>query len=46
VRDIRKVSVNVAVRIARVIFESGLAGVKRPSNVRKLVEQRMYRPVY
>jgi malate dehydrogenase (oxaloacetate-decarboxylating)(NADP+) len=46
VRDIRDVSVNVAVKIAEAIFRRGLAGVKRPKNIRKFIEKKMYRPVY
>ena len=46
VRNIRKVSVNVAVRIAEVIFESGRSGVRRPRNIRKFIEKQMYQPVY
>jgi len=46
VRRIREVSVNVAVRIAGVIFESGMAGVRRPKNIRKFIEKQMYQPVY
>jgi malate dehydrogenase (oxaloacetate-decarboxylating)(NADP+) len=46
VRNIQKVSVNVAVRVAEVIFESGLAGVKRPKNIRRFVEKKMYHPMY
>ena len=46
VKEIREVSLNVAVKIAEVVFRSGLAGVKRPKNIRKFIEKRMYRPVY
>src|SRR6185436_13026293 len=46
VKDIGEVSVNVAVKIAEEIFRSGLAGVKRPKNLRAFLEKKMYRPVY
>jgi malate dehydrogenase (oxaloacetate-decarboxylating)(NADP+) len=46
VRNIREVSIKVAVKIAEVIFESGRAGVRRPKNIRKFIESRMYQPVY
>jgi len=46
VKDIRAVSLNAAVAIADVIFRSGLAGVKRPTNLRRFIEKRMYRPEY
>ena len=46
VRNIREVSVNVAVRIAEVIFKSGRAGVRRPKDIRRFIEKQMYQPVY
>lgn len=46
VGNIRQVSVNVAVRVAEVIFESGRAGVRRPKNIRKFIEKQMYQPAY
>ena len=46
VGDIQEVSVNVAVKIAEAIFRSGLAGVRRPKNIRRFIEKKMYRPVY
>jgi malate dehydrogenase (oxaloacetate-decarboxylating)(NADP+) len=46
VKDIREVSVSVAVTIAEAIFRSGLAGVKRPKDVRRFIEKKMYRPAY
>jgi malate dehydrogenase (oxaloacetate-decarboxylating)(NADP+) len=46
VRNIREVSVNVAVRIAEVIFESGRAGVRRPGNLRAFIRKQTYQPVY
>jgi malate dehydrogenase (oxaloacetate-decarboxylating)(NADP+) len=46
VRIIREVSVNVAVRIAEAIFESGRAGVRRPKDIRAFIERQMYQPVY
>lgn len=46
VKDIRRVSYEVAVRVAETIFESGLARVKRPRDIRKFIEKRMYQPVY
>jgi malate dehydrogenase (oxaloacetate-decarboxylating)(NADP+) len=46
VRDILKVSGNVAVKVAEEIFKSGLAGVKKPKNIRKFITDKMYRPEY
>ena len=46
VKNIMKVSVNVAVKIAEEIFKSGLAGVERPDDLRAFIESKMYFPVY
>jgi malate dehydrogenase (oxaloacetate-decarboxylating)(NADP+) len=46
VNDILKVSVNVAERVAEHVFDSGLARVERPDDVRALLESTMYEPVY
>ncbi len=46
VKNIQEVSVNVAVKVAEVIFKSGLARVKRPKNIRKFIMKHMYQPVY
>ena len=46
VKDILKVSVNVAVKIAEEIFASGLAGVERPDDIRAFVKSKMYVPLY
>jgi malate dehydrogenase (oxaloacetate-decarboxylating)(NADP+) len=46
VKDIRRVSYEVAVRVAETIFESGLARVKRPRDIRKFIKKHMYQPVY
>jgi malate dehydrogenase (oxaloacetate-decarboxylating)(NADP+) len=46
VSDILQVSVNVAEKIAEQIFNSGLAGVKRPKDIRAFIKRKMYEPVY
>ncbi len=46
VKDILKVSINVAVRIAEKIFETGLAGVKKPYDIREFIISKMYIPAY
>jgi malate dehydrogenase (oxaloacetate-decarboxylating)(NADP+) len=46
VNDILKVSVNVAIKIAEVIFDSGLASIERPSDLRAFVKSKMYVPLY
>lgn len=46
IKNIRKVSVNVAVKVAEEIFKSGLARVKKPRDIRKFIKSKMYEPVY
>ncbi len=46
IKNIRNVSVNVAVKVAEEIFRSGLARVKKPKNIRKFIKSKMYEPVY
>lgn len=46
VKDIMKVSLNVAVKIAEEIFRSGLAGIERPKDIRAYIKSKMYEPVY
>jgi len=46
IKNIRDVSVNVAVKVAEEIFKSGLARVKKPKNIRKFIKSKMYEPVY
>lgn len=46
VKDILKVSANVAVKIADEIFNSGLAGVKKPNDMQAFIKSNMFVPVY
>jgi len=46
VKDIMKVSLNVAVKIAEEIFKSGLAGIERPDDLHAFIKNKMYVPVY
>jgi malate dehydrogenase (oxaloacetate-decarboxylating)(NADP+) len=46
VNDIMKVSVNVAVKVAEQVFNSGLASVARPKDFRAFIESKMYVPDY
>jgi malate dehydrogenase (oxaloacetate-decarboxylating)(NADP+) len=46
IKNIRDVSINVAVKVAEEIFRSGLAGIKKPKNIRKFIQSKMYEPVY
>lgn len=43
---IREVSVSIAVKVAETIFHRELAGVKKPKDLKKLIESNMYQPVY
>jgi len=46
VKDILKVSINVAVKIAEQIFASGLAGVEWPKDIQAFIKSKMYIPNY
>jgi malate dehydrogenase (oxaloacetate-decarboxylating)(NADP+) len=46
VSEIRNVSVNVAIKIAEYIFDSGLAGINRPENIEKFIKSKVYFPDY
>jgi malate dehydrogenase (oxaloacetate-decarboxylating)(NADP+) len=46
VDNIVEVSYNVAVKVAEKIFESGLAGVKTPKDIRAFIKTKMYEPKY
>jgi malate dehydrogenase (oxaloacetate-decarboxylating)(NADP+) len=44
--NILEVSYNVAIRIAEKIFESGLAGVQKPDDIKAFIKSKMYQPKY
>jgi malate dehydrogenase (oxaloacetate-decarboxylating)(NADP+) len=46
VKDIMKVSLNVAVKVAKQIFESGLAGIEKPDDLHAFIKTKMYVPEY
>lgn len=46
ISEILNVSFNVAVKTAEYIFDSGLAGIKRPDNIGNFIKQKMYNPGY
>lgn len=46
VNDIAAVSLNVAVKVTEEIFDSGLAGLDRPKNLRDFLKSKMYEAVY
>ena len=46
VKDIVKVSIHVAVKIAEQIFASGLAGVEKPLDILPFIKSKMYVPHY
>ena len=45
-RRIQEVSTVLATAVAEVAFKDGLAGVDRPADVRKLVQETMWAPRY
>lgn len=46
INNILEVSYNVAIKVAEQIFESGLAGIKKPKDVRTFIKSKMYEPKY
>jgi malate dehydrogenase (oxaloacetate-decarboxylating)(NADP+) len=44
--NILEVSFNVAVKVAENIFDSGLAGVEKPEDIRKFIKGKMYEADY
>ncbi|MDR3637585.1 MAG: NAD-dependent malic enzyme [Isosphaeraceae bacterium] len=44
--DILNTSIQVATRVAELIFERGLAGVPRPADVGDFIQSKLYRPEY
>jgi malate dehydrogenase (oxaloacetate-decarboxylating)(NADP+) len=45
-KDIRKISLDIAVAVAEKVFQSGLAQTERPEDLRKSIEDYMYDPRY
>ncbi len=46
VDNILEVSYNVAIKIAEKIFESGLAGIEKPKDIKAFIKSKMYAPEY
>ena len=46
INDILEVSYNVAIKVAEKIFESGLAGIEEPKDLRTFIKSKMYQPKY
>lgn len=46
INTILDVSVNIAIRIAIEIFDSGLASIDRPDNLEEFIRSKMYKPMY
>lgn len=44
--NILETEITTALRVAEVIFNRGLAGVKRPANLRQFIEAQLYTPEY
>jgi len=45
-KNIRKISLEIATAVAEKLFESGLAGIERPQNLREFIAAQMYDPRY
>jgi malate dehydrogenase (oxaloacetate-decarboxylating)(NADP+) len=46
ISDILKVSINVAIKVAELVFEKGLAGITRPDNIEAFIKSKIYYPSY
>ena len=44
--SIREISLQIAVAVAKLAFEEGLAGVKRPDNLADFIQSQMFEPQY
>ena len=44
--NILEVELETAARVAKLVFDSGLARVERPANIEKLIRERVYKPEY
>jgi malate dehydrogenase (oxaloacetate-decarboxylating)(NADP+) len=44
--NILEVEIQTAARVAKLVFDSGLARVERPPNMEKFIRQQVYRPEY
>lgn len=45
-KQIRQVSLNIAVAVAEMAFEKGLATISRPGDLTEFIRKKMYEPVY
>jgi len=46
INDILQVSYNVSIKVAEKIFESGLAGIEKPKDLKAFIKSKMYEPKY
>ena len=44
--NILEVEVQTAARVAKLVFDSGLARMERPPNMEKFIRQHVYKPEY
>ena len=44
--NILQTEITTAERVAQIIFDRGLAGVKRPKDLRRYLEEQLYKPEY
>ena len=43
---IRQISLNIAVAVAELAFDEGLAGIQRPENLAGFIQAQMFEPQY
>jgi malate dehydrogenase (oxaloacetate-decarboxylating)(NADP+) len=44
--NILEVEIQTAARVAKLVFDSGLARVERPANMEKFIRKHVYKPEY
>jgi malate dehydrogenase (oxaloacetate-decarboxylating)(NADP+) len=44
--DILETEIETAARVAKLVFDSGLAGVERPADIKALIRSQVYTPAY
>ena len=45
-KNIRKISANIACSVCKIAYSKGLAWAKEPENILEFVESKMYNPGY
>jgi malate dehydrogenase (oxaloacetate-decarboxylating)(NADP+) len=44
--DILETEIKTAARVAKLVFDSGLAGIERPADMEALIRSHVYTPAY